>query len=65
MVIENQENRVRTVPLTFTVPACCFVVAVGTEQFRLTERASEWVGFLRLRWPVVGLSPLLPSECHL
>jgi hypothetical protein len=27
MVIENQESRIRSAPLTFTVPACGFVVA--------------------------------------
>ena len=49
MVIENQENGVRRVPLTFTVPACGFVVAARTEQFQIIERAGEQLGFLGMR----------------
>ena len=50
MVVENQAKRVRRTPLTFTVPACSFVVAARTKQFQLTERASEQSDFLDTRW---------------
>jgi hypothetical protein len=54
MTIENQEKGVRRAPLTFTVPACGFVVAARTKQFQLTERASEQSDFLGTRWPTAG-----------
>ena len=49
MKIENQANGVRRAPLTFTVPACGFVVTARTEQFQIIERASEQLDFLGMR----------------
>ena len=54
MVVENQAKRVRRTPLTFTVPACSFVVAARTKQFQLNESASEQIEFLDTRWPAAG-----------
>jgi hypothetical protein len=51
MVIENQENRLRRAALTFTVPACGFVVAARTQQFQLTQRTAEQVDFPGTRPP--------------
>ena len=50
MTIEHQERKVRRPPLTFTVPACGFVVAARSKQFQLTEPTSEQVNFLDTRW---------------
>src|SRR5262245_16872794 len=54
MAVEVQENRVRRVPLIFTVPACGIVVAPRIRQFQLGQSTNEQIHCPDTRPPAAG-----------
>jgi len=62
IAVEVQENRVRRVPLIFTVPAFGFVVAPRIRQFQLCQSTSEQVHCPGTRPPAAGFKRKINPE---